>query len=61
MHLETEIEGWTAAWQIPKPPVSTSTDPAHFEIYSNLNASWKLKMHDWEKLHYELELLTGQI
>jgi len=56
--LEGEIAGWDARIADSATSGIDMADPAVFESYNALKRRLESEMHTWEKLHYELELLT---
>lgn len=56
--LETEIAEWDARMADPAASGVDLGDPSVFERYNALKHKLEVEMHGWEKLNYELDLLT---
>ena len=59
--LEAEIAEWDRRMADPAANGIDLGDPSVFEIYNGLKQMLAARMHDWEKLNYELDLLTEQV
>ncbi len=58
--LEAEIAAADARMADPAAHGLDLTDPKVFEAYNALKSKQEKTMHDWEKLHYELEIVSGE-
>ena len=59
--LEAEIAEWDRRMADPAANGIDLGDPSVFETYNGLKQTLAARMHDWEKLNYELDLLTEQV
>ena len=59
--LEAEIAEWDRRMADPAANGIDLGDPSVFETYNGLKQMLAARMHDWEKLNYELDLLTEQV
>lgn len=58
--LETSVSEWDARLATPEEYGIDLADPSVFENYNALKRKLELRMHEWEKLNYELDILTGE-
>jgi ATP-binding cassette subfamily F protein 3 len=56
--LETDIAGWDKRLSNPAVHGIDLSDAGVFTAYNELKSRLSHEMHEWEKLHYELEILT---
>ena len=59
--LETAVKEWDAKLAEPEKHSIDLSDATVFEKYNKLKAELATQTHEWEKLHYELELLQEQL
>ncbi len=58
--LETAVAEWDVKLAAPGQHGIDLADPSVFEDYNALKRKLELQMHEWEKLHYELDILGGE-
>ena len=58
--LEAEIAGWDAKLADPDAHGIDISAPTAFDHYNSLKKELEKRMHEWEKFHYELDIVTGE-
>ncbi len=58
--LESEVASWDAKLADPASHGIDMGDASVFEQYNTLKNTLATQVHEWEKLHYELDLLAGE-
>ena len=59
--LEADIKRWDVKLAEPEKHNIDLSDASVFEKYNKLKTELSAQTHEWEKLHYELELLNDQL